>query len=72
MVEFENYREQGDSSSVFTMPEKVNSISVNYDGGRLSIYINGKEAYQNSCAGDDFSVELYQEVFYEAANYYYL
>ena len=59
MITYESY---GNSIEAQTsdkkLPEKVDSISVSYDGGRFSISINGKDFYNNMCASNDFSVEI--------------
>lgn len=40
------------------IPEKFDSISFHYDGGRCSIYMNDKEVFTDNCVGNDFCVEI--------------
>jgi hypothetical protein len=42
----------------YKLPEKVEKMSFSYDGGRLSIYINGEEAYQAYFGTRDCCVEI--------------
>ena len=37
--------------------DKDSKITVCYDGGRLSVYVDGKE-YNTMMAGSDFSLEI--------------
>jgi len=40
------------------IPEKINNIYFSYDGGRLSININGKEIFYTAFAGNDCAVTI--------------
>lgn len=40
------------------LPENIESIKVNYDGGRFYVSINGEDFYINRMAGNDFSLEI--------------
>lgn len=42
----------------YTLPEKIDRISFSYDGGRVSVYINGVEVFENNCMSSDFEIEL--------------
>ena len=56
-----------DTSEVITsnppmkMPEKVTSIFVSHDGGRLAILINGKVAYETSIGTRDCAITITSE-----------
>lgn len=59
MIEYQDFARREKRQKIdFNMPEKVKSINVTYDGGRLNIYINGVEAYGDMAAGDDFDVDI--------------
>ncbi len=58
MVTYQSYSDHVEQITEEKLPEKVESIFVSYDGGRLSISINGKDFYDNMCASNDFSVEI--------------
>ena len=58
MIEYRNFDTTEKSKIDFNMPEKVKSINVTYDGGRLYIYINGVEVYGDVSAGIDFDVNI--------------
>ena len=40
------------------LPENIESIKVNYDGGRFYVSINGEDFYINRMDGNDFSLEI--------------
>ena len=40
------------------LPENIESIKINFDGGRFYVSINGEDFYVNPFAGNDFSVEI--------------
>lgn len=58
MINYTSFSSEEEETIGFILPEKVKDISIGYDGGRLSIFINGKEVYVNMCAGNDFSVDI--------------
>ena len=58
MIEYQDYADGIKKKIDFSMPEKVKSITVTYDGGRLNIYINGSEVYGSMTAGIDFNVDI--------------
>ncbi len=40
------------------LPENIESIKINFDGGRFYVSINGEDFYINRMAGNDFSLEI--------------
>lgn len=42
----------------FKIPEKVESVSFSYDGGRVSLYINGKEVFYSAFGGNSFDIDI--------------
>ncbi len=40
----------------FAFPSQVKRVEFTYDGGRLHVYVNGKEVLHSDLAGNDFSV----------------
>ena len=40
------------------LPYTIESIKVNFDGGRFYVSINGEDFYINRMAGNDFSLEI--------------
>lgn len=38
--------------------KRVANVSVSYDGGRLLVYVNGKEVYKNMGCSHDVAVSL--------------
>ena len=43
---------------MFHTVEKIETISFSYDGGRLTVTINGKGAYYTDNAGTDCNVDI--------------
>lgn len=58
MIEYQDFVDGRKKKIDFSMPEKVKSINVTYDGGRLNIYINDAEVYGDMTAGIDFNVDI--------------
>jgi hypothetical protein len=40
------------------LPYTIESIKINYDGGRFYVSINGEDFYINRMSGNDFSLEI--------------
>jgi len=38
--------------------DKIEKISFSYDGGRLTIIVNGEEVYSTKDAGSDCNIEM--------------
>ena len=38
--------------------EKIQDVTFEYDGGRVTIYVNGKVLYHTESAGNDLRVDL--------------
>jgi len=60
MLNFESYENRGEEETKenICVSKIKNNISFSYDGGRLSISIDGEEVYKNMGAGIDFSVTI--------------
>lgn len=52
-TDFDRLTEQRDEE--YTLPDKVEVIEVMYDRGRLSIYINKEEVFEDYSGASDFS-----------------
>lgn len=73
MINFKNYSNNEEENKDFVIPAKVQSIAVSYDEGRLYIYINDVEVYENIDAGVSFHVEISGETdktLYPKVGYY--
>jgi hypothetical protein len=54
---FENYAESLKTSTNFEA-ETILDVVFTYDGGRLSIWVNGEKVFETFYAGNDFSVQV--------------
>ncbi|QAX97676.1 hypothetical protein ASswx1_30 [Aeromonas phage Asswx_1] len=54
---FEDYQSGGGSVEEIKV-KNLQRIEISYDGGRLSVYIDGVKAYGNMCSGDDFHLTI--------------
>lgn len=59
-LEYEDYSySKNETESIeVSVPEKLKTISISYDGGRFYLNMNGIEVYSNRCAGNDFSIDV--------------
>lgn len=57
-----DYKSYDNDNSVegmlFHTVEKIDTISFSYDGGRLTVTINGKTVYHTVNAGSDCNVDI--------------
>lgn len=53
-----NNRRAGKTTEDCKLPDKVDSVQVSYDGGRLEIMVNDVVVYENLGAGNDFCVSI--------------
>lgn len=58
IVEFIDFTWMKSEKKEVSVPERFDSISFHYDGGRCAIYMNGTEVFSNLSAGNDFCVEF--------------
>ena len=53
MIEMTSYDFGDKVTEDYTLPEKVKSFDVSYDGGRLTVYVNGEQVFYTALAGND-------------------
>ncbi|MNQ73077.1 hypothetical protein D3C85_878000 [compost metagenome] len=59
-ITFNNYDYTYDGSEDvdFKFPDEVKEVSFSYDGGRVSVYINGEQVFYTTLGGNDCCVTL--------------
>lgn len=60
-ITYQDYSYRAEQETTSPNVNGVDSFEVCYDGGRVSIMINGVEIYQSLSAGNDFSVSGIKE-----------
>lgn len=50
MIEHIDFDSSISTTNKYSLPDKIEEIEISHDGGRISISINGQEAYR-SCSG---------------------
>jgi len=58
MLTMKSYDNNHDETQPVKLPEKVESLSFSYDGGRVGISINGKQVFYSMLGGNDCNVEI--------------
>lgn len=59
MIEYDDFTPfEKPKRQAFDLPRVLREISISYDGGRLSVYMNGQEVYKNMLASNDFCVTI--------------
>lgn len=59
MIIFQSYDTGEDiSKEHYNIPDKVENISISYDGGRLHVWIGNEEVLSTMMAGNDFNVTI--------------
>ena len=56
MIEMTSYDFGDKIVEDYKLPEKVTDFEVCYDGGRLTVYVNGEQVFYNALAGNDCSI----------------
>jgi hypothetical protein len=54
---FENYTESLKTATRFEV-KTIHDVVFTYDGGRLSVWVNGEKVFETFYAGNDFSVQV--------------
>lgn len=57
-----DYVDNSETSRELVLPEKIDKISFSYDGGRVSVCINGVSVYEDNGISSDFEIELQRNV----------
>ena len=58
MLTMKSYDNNHDETQPVKLPEKIESLSFSYDGGRVGISINGKQVFYSMLGGNDCNVEI--------------
>lgn len=58
MLEMTNYTTGEVHSKAVQLPKEVRSLGFSYDGGRVSVSINGEQVFSSHEAGNDCCIEL--------------
>ena len=60
MIEMTSYDYGDKVIDEYKLPEKITDFEVSYDGGRLTVYVNGEEVFYTALAGNDFTITVSQ------------
>lgn len=58
MLRLINFSYNTEETKAVKLPKELESISFSYDGGRVSVNINGTEVFTSHLGGTDCSLEL--------------
>ena len=58
MVRFRNYGDGNEESAEYSIPSKVTEIGFTYDGGRVTVIVNGDIVFSTALGGTDFAVDI--------------
>ena len=56
MIKMTSYDYGDEVVEDYKLPEKVTDFEVSYDGGRLSVYVNGEQVFYTPLAGNDCNI----------------
>lgn len=61
MISVTDYTDDKSLENSFNLPNKIDTISVSYDNGRVSVSINGETVFEDNSVGSDFNITMNRE-----------
>lgn len=58
MLKMQSYDNNHEETKPVKLPEKIESLSFSFDGGRVGVSINGEQVFYSMLGGNDCNVEI--------------